>query len=209
MISNFICKLFFISLFFLFNNAFGYDSTEACNEYIRPCYFIVTLKNQIEIITQEIKDKAELYAGIQSIVDRVLDIREISKFIAGSYWNTMSTDEQEKFVNEYGQYVKRMYSKQLCKYSTYDMSILSVKNPKEGHYLINTRLSSENDNHNFIIVEFKLISAGDGFLLSDLRVNNAISLSVTQRSMIKNIVSKQGIDGMLSYFQSENSAAKY
>ncbi|CEI85113.1 ABC transporter substrate-binding protein [Ehrlichia minasensis] len=209
MINSFICKLFVISLFFLFNNAFGYDSTEACNEYVRPCYFIVTLKNQIEIITQDINNKAEVYASIQSIVDRVLNIREISKFVAGSYWNTMSTDEQEEFIDEYGQYVKRMYSKQLCKYSTYDMSILSVKNPKEGHYLINTRLSNESDDHNFIIVEFNLISTSDGFLLSDLKVNNAISLSVTQRSIIKNIVSKQGIDGMLTYFRSENSAAKY
>ena len=209
MINNFVCRLFFISLFFMFNSAFGYDDTEACREYIRPCYFIVTLKNQIEISIQEIQDKTKMYSSIQSIVDRVLNIKDISKFVVGSYWNTMSTDEQERFVNEYSQYIRRMYSKQLCKYSVYNMSVLSIKNPKKDHYLINTRLSHERDVNNFVIVEFKLSDVNGRFLLSDIKINNAISFAIVQRSMIKNMISKQGIDGMISYFQSENASAKY
>ncbi|AHC38893.1 MlaC/ttg2D family ABC transporter substrate-binding protein [Ehrlichia muris] len=209
MINSSICRLFFLSLFFMCSGAFAYDDTEACREHIRPCYFIITLKNQIEITIQEIQNKAEMYSSIQSIIDRVLNIKDISKFVAGSYWNTMSTDEQEKFVNEYSQYIKRMYSKQLCKYSVYNMNILSVKNPKKDHYLINTRLSNERDISNFVIVEFKLSNIEGRFLLSDIRINNAISFAIIQRSMIKNMISKQGVDGMISYFQSENASAKY
>ncbi|WP_230577163.1 MlaC/ttg2D family ABC transporter substrate-binding protein [Ehrlichia chaffeensis] len=196
-------------MLFLFNNAFAYDATEACREHVRPCYFIVALKNQVEITVRDIKDKAKMYAGIQSIVDRVLNIKDISRFVLGSYWNTMSADEQEKFISEYSKYIKRMYSKQLCKYSVYDMNILSIKSPKADHYLINTRLSHEKDVNNFLMVEFKLINTGNGFLLSDIKINSAISFSITQRSMIKNMISKQGIDGMISYFQLENASAKY
>ena len=207
MINSFICRLCFIGLFFMFNNAFGYDDTEACKEYIKPCYFIIALKNQIEITVREITNRADAYVSIQSIMDRVLNIRDISKFVAGSYWNSMSTDEQERFIDEYGQYIKRVYTKQLYKYSTYDMSVLSIKNPKKGNYLINTRLSDERDTHNFIIVEFNLITLNDRHLLSDIKINSSISFSINQRNMVKNIINKNGIDGMISYFQAENTTA--
>ncbi|WDM85369.1 ABC transporter substrate-binding protein [Ehrlichia sp. JZT12] len=207
MINNFIFRLCFIGLLFIFNNAFGYDDTEACKEYIKPCYFIIVLKNQIEITVREATNRANAYVSIQSIMDRVLNIRDIARFVAGSYWNSMSTDERERFIDEYGQYIKRIYTKQLYKYSTYDISILSIKHPKKDHYLINTRLSDERDVHNFIIVEFNLIALNDKHLLSDIKINNSISFSINQRTMIKNLINKNGVDGMIAYFQAENTAA--
>ncbi|MGN7618892.1 MAG: ABC transporter substrate-binding protein [Ehrlichia sp.] len=206
MINNFVCKLFFIGLFFMFNNAFAYDDTEACKEYVRPCYFIITLKNQIEIAVQDV-NRTDAYVSIQSIMDRVLNIRDISRFVAGSYWNSMSTGKQERFIDEYGRYIKRIYTKQLYKYAIYDISILSIKNQKKDHYLINTRLSDQRNIHDFIVVEFNLIVLHGKHLLSDIRINNSVSFSINQRNMIKNMVNKLGIDGMISYFQAENSTA--
>ena len=207
MINNFICRLFFISLLFMFNNAIGYDDVEACDEHVKPCYFIIALKNQIEITVNDTPNKADAYVSIQSIMDRVLDIKDISKFVLGSYWNSMSTDEREKFIDEYGKYVKRIYTKQLYKYSVYDMRILSIKNPKKGNYLVNTRLSDERNINDFIIVEFNLIVLQGKHFLSDIKINNAISLSVNQRSVIKNMIDKLGINGVISHFQAENNAA--
>ncbi|QLK50123.1 ABC transporter substrate-binding protein [Ehrlichia ruminantium] len=209
MMMNFVLRLFFlIGTFFVFNNAFGYNNIEACREYIKPCYFLVTLKDQIEITVEDAQDRVNAYSGIQSIVERVLDIRDIAKFVMGSYWNTMSDDERARFVDEYNKYIRRIYTKQLYKYAVYDMSILSVKNPRKDIYLINTRLSDTRNVHNFVIVEFKLLVVDDRVLLSDIKVNNAISFSINQRTVIRNMVSKNGIEGTISYFKEQNNIAK-
>ena len=161
MMMNFIFRLFLISTFFIFNNAFGYSDVETCGEYIKPCYFLVTLKDQIEITVENTQDRVNAYSSIQSIVERVLDIRDIAKFVMGSYWNSMSDDEHARFIDEYNKYIRRIYTKQLYKYAIYDMSILSVKNPKKNTYLINTRLSDTRNIHNFVIVEFRLLVVDD------------------------------------------------
>ncbi|QGR02135.1 ABC transporter substrate-binding protein [Ehrlichia ruminantium] len=205
---NFVFRLFLIGALFIFNNAFGYSDVGACREYIKPCYFLIGLKDQIEIIVEDAPDRVSAYSNIQSVVERVLDIRDIAKFVMGAYWNSMSDDEHARFVDEYNKYIRRIYTKQLYKYAVYDMSIMSIKNPKENTYLINTRLSDMANVHNFVIVEFKLLVLGDKVLLSDIKINNAISFSINQRTVIKNMIDKKGIEGTISYFKEQNDSAK-
>ncbi|ABD44093.1 toluene tolerance, Ttg2 family protein [Anaplasma phagocytophilum str. ApWI1] len=189
------CRVVTLSLFMFvaFSNA-----SHACEQQYRHiCQFVEELKTRVRVIVLE--DKA-VRESLGQAVQEVLDFPRLSKFAMGQYWKDADMRQRDEFQDVYSQYIKKVYVTQLKEFAHHGMKILSVRELGEGKYAVRVRLTHPEHRDDFIVLEFHIVEAST-LKISDIRINNSLSISVNQRTMVNEVIQKYGIDGAISHFR--------
>ncbi|WP_249549211.1 phospholipid-binding protein MlaC [Anaplasma phagocytophilum] len=190
-----LCSVVTVSLFMFmaFSNA-GY----ACEQqYQHICQFVEELRSRIHVIVLEGKAVRE---SLGQAVQEVLDFPRLAKFAMGQYWKDADIRQRDEFQDAYSQYIKKVYVTQLKEFAHHWMKIMSVRALGEGKYAVRVRLTHPEHRDDFIVLEFHIVEAST-IKISDIRINNSLSISINQRTMVNEVIQKYGIDGAISHFR--------
>ncbi|MGN7661599.1 MAG: MlaC/ttg2D family ABC transporter substrate-binding protein [Anaplasma sp.] len=187
---------------FVFLGAFT-QRFDTCSHHQEVCRFIEAVKARLFSIVSGGVDVEKL---LEEVVDDVLDLEGIAKFAMGSHWKSADPSQRERFTRTYGRYVKGVYTRQLKMHAFHIMRIMSVKQVQSKTYAVKVRLAKKKQGDDFIVVEFDVVDSGK-LGICDIKINNLISIAVTQRSIVDDIIRKHGVEGAISYFEIESSKA--
>jgi phospholipid transport system substrate-binding protein len=113
----------------------------------------------------------------------------------GPSWTGLSDPQRQEVTESYGRYISALYAD---RFDSYDGQKLEVtgEQPGPSGVIVMSRIFKANGEP--VKVDYMMRQNGDGWLISDIYLDSAISEVATRRSEFATILKTQGIDGLIA-----------
>lgn len=137
--------------------------------------------------------KAERKQKILDVVNRIFDFREMARSSLGQNWNTLSSEEQKKFVELFARLVEQRYIGKIDAYQNQEV-IYKEERVKDDKARVYTTIV---DKELEIPIDYSLEkNRDDKWLIHDLRIEN-VSLVANYRRDFNSIIRKEYFAGLV------------
>lgn len=167
--------------------------------------FVLAMKQQVDNTSMKgnRKNLEHVQEELLKIIQNNVDLKGISRFVIGKYWNLSIQKEKEEFLKEYEVYLARLCTKILYKYiNNSEMIIMSIKAVDNETCLIGTRFSYGDEE--FTNIDFKVTKSDSSFLINDV-VMSGISISINQRSQFSEKIDTNGMASVIDELKRNNN----
>jgi len=165
--------------------------------------FINTLGNQIVGLINEGVDSSSRRQGIQTVVDRDVDVDGIAKFCLGRFWRIATPDQQQQYLMLFHDVLMRSVTANLGDYQGVTFKVGTVVPSSDGNGVaVQTVLTRPNNAPNN--VQWLVISKGGGLKVSDLVVEGT-SLKLTKREEYASYLQNNGnnVDALIAALKAQ------
>jgi phospholipid transport system substrate-binding protein len=150
---------------------------------------ILTLLNDKTISIAE-KDKQ-----IKSIFRDNVDTDWIGQFVLGKYWRDATPEQQKKYLSLYREFLIQSYTGRFTDYSGESFKIIGSRDEGNNKFLLNTEIVRPQNPS--VLVDYKVKGTGADMKVYDIVVEG-VSLISTQRSEFTSVVSRHGLDALIT-----------
>lgn len=167
--------------------------------------FVLAMKQQVDNTSMKgnRKNLEHVQEELLKIIQNNVDLKGISRFVIGKYWNLSIQKEKEEFLKEYEVYLARLCTKILYKYiNNSEMIIMSTKAVDDETCLIGTRFSYGDEE--FTNIDFKVTKSDSSFLINDV-VMSGISIAINQRSQFSKKIDTNGMASVIDELKRNNN----
>ena len=163
-------------------------------------------------ILDDIKNDPDLAAGdwvkINKLVDAkvmpVVDFEKMTSLAVGKFWRSASSDQKTKLMKTFRELLVLTYSGAIRFADKADMKILPPRrNPTDIDVIVRTRVTVPGRQP--VPIDYRLRKTDLGWRIFDLNVLG-LWLIENYRSQFGQIVSRNGIDGLISAIDSKNKS---
>ena len=141
---------------------------------------------------------------LETIFADVVDVPTVAKFVLGRHWRTATPAQQAAYVKAYGPFLIKNYAGRIAKYSGQTYKIVSSKKDADDTELVGMQILDPNGPP--ISMVYRLKPQNGKYLVSDIVIEN-VSLVATQRSEFNAVVTKHGLDFLISALEKRAAAA--
>ena len=136
--------------------------------------------------------KEERHQRILSVVEDMFDFREMARSSLGQSWNTLTPEEQDKFVKLFTGLVEQRY---IGKIDSYDNQKVVYKKAlvRDDRAMIYTAVV---DKDLEVPIVYRMERTGDKWLVYDVKIEN-VSLIVNYRRDFDSIIRKEQFAGLV------------
>lgn len=131
---------------------------------------------------------------VRSLLAENIDLDLIGRFVLGRAWRSASAEHRDQFRALFREFVLRTYSRRLGGYSGQTIEIVGAWPVGKTDVLVTTRLSRPSGPP--IELGWRVRNGPDGHKILDVVVSG-VSMTVTQRSEFRSVLSKQGMEGLI------------
>jgi phospholipid transport system substrate-binding protein len=164
------------------------DSNEAA--------FIESLANQaVETLRDQSLPLESREARFRDLLRDGFAIDKIGRFVIGKYWRQMTPEQQDDYLELYGEWVLKTYSSRLGGYSGQTFEVTKTVKTDKGDIFVSSRINHP-DYAEPVRVDWRVRNIDGRPKVIDIVVEG-ISMLVTQRSEFSAVLGKDGIDGLL------------
>lgn len=172
-----------------------------------PVAFVRETADQVLVVLKDPKRDSNAKIGaIEQIAYARFDFDTISKLVLARNWRKLSPEQQKKFVDEFKKHLSVTYGKNVDSYANETIEITGDRKEPRGDWTVQTKIvrgSSAED----ILVDYRLRRKGDSWRVIDVVVER-ISLVSNFRSQLKEIISRDGVDEMLTMLAKKNASGE-
>ena len=141
------------------------------------------------------KDPISRRAQLREIFLRSFDTTLIARFALGRYWRTATTEQKAQYLEIFPEYVADVYAGQFSNYSGQTFTVIRERRIDDKKSIVNAKIRRP-DGTSFQI-DFRVRLGPEGFKNVDVIVEH-ISLLVTKRDEFSSVISREGMDGLLT-----------
>ncbi len=145
-------------------------------------------------------------AAIEEIAYARFDFETISKLVLARNWRKMSPAQRERFVAEFKKHLSGTYGKNVDSYANETIEITGDREEPRGDWTVQTKIV-RGSNAEDILVDYRLRPKGDDWKVIDVVVER-ISLVSNFRSQLQEIISRDGIEDMLTMLAEKNASGE-
>jgi phospholipid transport system substrate-binding protein len=145
--------------------------------------------------SEELKDpgkREERKQRIIEVVNKMFDFHEMARSSMGQHWNTITEEEQDKFVGLFKNLVEERYIGKIDSYNNQQV-VYKKQLVKDGKALIYTDIV---DKDLEIPIVYRLQEDNGKWLINDLKIEN-VSLIVNYRRDFDSIIRKEQFEGLI------------
>ncbi|MCB9943969.1 MAG: ABC transporter substrate-binding protein [Geminicoccaceae bacterium] len=165
-----------------------------------PEQFIREIGDQaIELLQRTDIPKEEKLVAIKGLLDRYTDLDLLAKLVLGKYWRTATDAQRDAYVNVFRQLVMKTMADRLHEYGGETFEIVGSREINDRDSLVATNILRPSGAPP-IQVEWRVRTDDNSQYIIDV-VAEGISLVVTQRSEVSDIVASDGMDGLIKVMQ--------
>ncbi len=165
-----------------------YDSEEAA--------FIQSLANQaVEVLRDESLPSESREARFRDLLQDGIAIGKIGRFVVGKHWRQMTPEQQDDYLELYGEWALKTYSSRLSGYSGQTFKITKSVATDKGDIFVSSRIRPPDDAEP-IRVDWRVRTIDGKPKVIDIVVEGT-SMLLTQRSEFLAVLGKRGIEGLL------------
>lgn len=153
---------------------------------------------------QILKHPEHIFVLTNDIVLPHVDFEAMSASVLGKYWRTASTEQKQRFPQEFRNLLLRTYATALNEYTDEKIVILPLRDdPASGDVTVNTEI--QRSTGPAIPVSYSLHKVQENWMVYDIKIDG-ISLVANYRTSFAAQIRRYGIDGLIDKLVEKHSS---
>lgn len=162
-----------------------------------------TVDTILSILKRSDMDWDNKRSEIKTVVDKRFFYRAMAQRTLSVNWRRASKEQQQEFTDLFAQLLQNTYFERMKEYTNEKVEFLREKQ-KDNKAVVYTHIVTASNN---IPIDYKLVNVNGEWLVYDVVIEE-ISLISNYRSSYREIVSRDGIDGLLKQMQQKITELK-
>ncbi len=149
------------------------------------------------------KDPSKVYGIVEQILVPRFDFGTISQWVMGRSWRDATPAQRTEFTDQFKRLLINTYAGVLLDYSDETLKVLPLPpNAAKGDE-VTVRSEIISKDRPPVAINYSMIKSGNRWMVYDVSVEG-VSIVANYRSEIRELVSRNGIDGMINTLKRKN-----
>jgi phospholipid transport system substrate-binding protein len=135
------------------------------------------------------------FTQLQPVIRRTFDIPSMARLSVGSSWSSITEAQRQQVTESLGRYISAIYADRFDSYAGQKLEVTSEQ-PSTGGLMVRSQIIKANGEP--VKVDYMMRRNGEGWLISDIYLDGAISEMATRRAEFAAILKNDGIDGLIA-----------
>jgi phospholipid transport system substrate-binding protein len=172
--------------------AFGADTSAASGgDTVRGLYdaLIGAMKNGRTL------GQSGRFMQLEPVIRKSFDIASMARLSVGSSWAGLTQGQRQQVTESFARYISAIYADRFDSYAGQKLEVTGEQ-PSGTGVVVKSQIVKANGEP--VIVDYLMRQSGEGWLISDIYLDGAISEVATRRSEFAAILRTDGIDGLIA-----------
>src|SRR5438477_1692450 len=134
------------------------------------------------------------FTQLQPVIRRSFDIAAMARLSVGPAWAGLSEMQRGQVTDSFGRYISAIYADRFDSYAGQRLEVTGEQLQTAG-LMVHSQIVKANGDP--IMVDYMMRRTGEGWLISDIYLDGAISEVATRRSEFAAILRADGVDGLI------------
>jgi phospholipid transport system substrate-binding protein len=167
--------------------------------------FIQNIGNQVLGIFESNRSDTAKRQELERLFTETVDTNWIGQFVLGPSWRKLNPKQKQDYLENYRSFLISQYVSNFDEYREGGgFKVTGKRALKPDTSLINMVVTRPGEPE--VIINYRVREAGGQFKVTDIIVEG-VSLLTTQRSEFASVVSRRGIDGLISQLRERRAKA--
>jgi phospholipid transport system substrate-binding protein len=135
------------------------------------------------------------FTQLDPVIRRSFDIPAMARLSVGSSWASLSEGQRQQVTESFGRYISAIYADRFDSYAGQKLQVTGEQ-PNAAGVMVHSQIVKANGDP--VKVDYMMRRNGDGWLISDVYLDGAISEVATRRSEFGAILRTDGVDGLIA-----------
>ena len=135
------------------------------------------------------------FAQLAPVIRRSFDTASMARLSVGPTWTGLSEAQRQEVSESIGRYMSAIYADRFDSYEGQKLEVVGEQ-PVASGVMVKSRIIKANGEP--VKVDYMMRRNGEGWLISDVYLDSAISEVATRRSEFAAILKNDGIDGLIA-----------
>src|ERR1700726_5295589 len=135
------------------------------------------------------------FTQLEPVIRRTFDIPSMTRLSVGASWAGLSEAQRQQVTGSFGRYISAIYADRFDSYAGQKLQVTGEQ-PNPGGVMVKSQIIKANGEP--VKVDYLMRRNGEGWLISDIYLDGAISEVATRRSEFAAILRNEGIDGLIA-----------
>jgi phospholipid transport system substrate-binding protein len=135
------------------------------------------------------------FTQLEPVIRRTFDIPSMTRLSVGAFWAGLSEPQRQQLTESFGRYISAIYADRFDSYAGQKLQVTGEQ-PNPVGMMVKSQIVKANGEP--VQVDYMMRRNGDGWLISDIYLDGAISEVATRRSEFAAILRADGIDGLIA-----------
>jgi phospholipid transport system substrate-binding protein len=159
-----------------------------------------TVKGLYDVLLNTMKNGRILgqsgrFAQLDPVIRRSFDIASMARLSIGSNWAGLSENQRQQITDSFGRYISAIYADRFDSYAGQKLEVTGEQPASSGMMVRSQIIKASGEP---VKVDYMMRRNGEGWLISDIYLDGAISEVATRRSEFSTILKNEGIDGLIA-----------
>jgi phospholipid transport system substrate-binding protein len=135
------------------------------------------------------------FTQLEPVIRRTFDIPSMTRLSVGASWAGLSEAQRQQLTESFGRYISAIYADRFDSYAGQKLQVTGEQ-PNPAGIMVRSQIVKANGEP--VKVDYMMRRNGDGWLISDIYLDGAISEVATRRSEFAAILRTDGVDGLIA-----------
>jgi phospholipid transport system substrate-binding protein len=135
------------------------------------------------------------FTQLEPVIRRTFDIPLMTRLSVGASWAGLSEAQRQQLTDSFGRYISAIYADRFDSYAGQKLQVTGEQ-PNPGGVTVKSQIVKANGEP--VKVDYMMRRTGEGWLISDIYLDGAISEVATRRSEFAAILRTDGVDGLIA-----------
>jgi phospholipid transport system substrate-binding protein len=135
------------------------------------------------------------FTQLDPVIRRSFDIALMARLSVGPSWAGLTEAQRQEVTESFGRYTSALYADRFDSYAGQKLEVTGEQ-PAPSGVMVKSQIVKANGEP--VKVDYMMRRNGDGWLISDIYLDGAISEVATRRSEFAAILKQDGIDGLIA-----------
>ena len=135
------------------------------------------------------------FTQLEPVIRRTFDIASMTRLSVGTAWAGLSEAQRQQLTESFGRYISAIYADRFDSYAGQKLQVTGEQ-PNPGGVMVKSQIVKANGEP--VKVDYLMRKSSDGWLISDIYLDGAISEVATRRSEFGAILRTEGVDGLIA-----------
>ncbi len=135
------------------------------------------------------------FTQLEPVIRRTFDIPAMARLSVGPSWASLSEAQRQQVMESFGRYISAIYADRFDSYAGQKLQVTGEQ-PNAMGVMVRSQIVKANGEP--VKVDYMMRRNGEGWLISDVYLDGAISEVATRRSEFAAILKADGIDGLIA-----------
>jgi phospholipid transport system substrate-binding protein len=135
------------------------------------------------------------FTQLEPVIRRTFDIPAMARLSVGPSWASLSEAQRQQMTESFGRYISAIYADRFDSYAGQKLQVTGEQ-PNPAGVMVRSQIVKANGDP--VKVDYMMRRNGEGWLVSDIYLDGAISEVATRRSEFAAILKNDGIDGLIA-----------